>query len=157
MTIEQRLARLEALRDIEALIGALARAFDAGPSAEQLRPLFAEDAEFVIDRYGRFAGRDAIADGVAGNAERGFRWTLHYLVSPRIELSADATSADMDFMLWEVATASSDRAYLIGGRYLAEVARTGEGWAFRRLELQADLISHYAPGWTGKPATLADA
>lgn len=156
-TLEHRVATLEALREIDDLIGDLGRAFDAGPSAEALRPLFTREARFTIDSYGAFEGRDAIAQGVAGNAEQGFRWTLHYLVSPKVALDADLSSAEIDFYLWEVATAASGRAYWIGGKYLA-TARSDEGrWRFSSLELRADLISHYPDGWTSKPSALADA
>ena len=156
-SLEVRIGRLEALRAIDDLIADLGRAFDAGPSAAALRPLFTDDAEFLIDRYGHLRGGDAIAEGVAGNAEAGFRWTLHYLVSPRVELAADGQTGAVEFYLWEVATASSGKAYWIGGRYEADVVSIGGCWRFSRLELKADLISHYPGGWIDKPETLADA
>ncbi|KKW90729.1 MULTISPECIES: nuclear transport factor 2 family protein [Sphingobium] len=156
-TLEQRIARLEALRDIDALIVDLSRAFDAGPSAEMLRPLFTDDATFRIDRYGMLSGGDAIAREVAGNADRGFRWTLHYLVSPKVELASSCDHAAVEFMLWEVATSASGRAYWIGGRYVAMARKSGPAWQFAVLELQADLISHYPDGWGEKPDALADA
>ncbi|GAY23971.1 nuclear transport factor 2 family protein [Sphingobium fuliginis] len=154
---ERRVERLEALRDIDALIVDLSRAFDAGPSAEMLRPLFTEDAVFRVDRYGVLSGGDAIAEGVAGNAEQGFRWTLHYLVSPKVTLDPAYERADVEFMLWEVATSASGRAYWIGGRYVADVRKMAGGWRFGALELRADLISHYPDGWRDKPEALGDA
>lgn len=154
---EHRLRRLEARCAIEDLITALGRAFDAGPSAALLRPLFTGDARFVIDQFGTLEGAAAIAEGVAGNAEAGFCWTLHFLVSPQITLRDEDMAADLDFYLWEPATAASGRAYWIAGRYLAEARLDNGCWRFARLELQADLISHYPEGWTAKPATLADA
>lgn len=156
-TLERRIERLEALRAIDDLIAELARAFDAGPSAAALRPLFTADAVFTIDRYGRLEGREAVAEGVAGNAESGFRWTLHYLASPRVRLAEDLRSAEVDFYLWEVATAASGRAYWIGGRYEARAAAVAGHWLFSRLELKADLISHYPQGWGDKPQRLDQA
>jgi len=157
MTLEQRIERLEALRAIDDLITDLSRAFDAGPSRDALRPLFTDDASFLIDRYGDLRGADAIAEGVAGNAESGFRWTLHYLVSPKVVLAEDGRSADVSFMLWEVATAASGRAYWIGGRYLSRMVGDQGRWRFATLELQADLISHYPEGWNDKPPSLDSA
>ncbi|MBC2660176.1 nuclear transport factor 2 family protein [Novosphingobium flavum] len=156
-SVEERLHRLEALREIEDLIADLGRAFDAGPSAEALRPLFTDDAHFVIDRYGSFRGREAIAAGVAGNADAGFRWTLHFLVSPKIALAPDRLGAEVEFYLWEVATSSRGRSYWIGGSYLAQARLDAGRWRFAYLELRADLISHYPDGWSEKPAQLADA
>ena len=152
-----RVRRLEALRAIDELITDLGRAFDAGPSAEALRGLFTADALFRVDNYGTLEGGDGIAEGVAGNAENGFRWTLHYLVSPRVTLAAGDEAAEVEFYLWEIATAASGRAYWIGGRYEAQAVTEGERWRFRRLELKADLISHYEQGWSQKPNNLADA
>nr|WP_087573114.1 nuclear transport factor 2 family protein [Sphingomonas sp. CDS-1] len=156
-TLERKVERLEALRDIDTLIVDLSRAFDAGPSAEMLRPLFTEDAVFQIDRYGSLSGGETIAHGVAGNADQGFKWTLHYLVSPKVTLDTGHDRAAVEFMLWEVATSASGRAYWIGGRYVAEARKREGNWRFSALELRADLISHYPDGWREKPAALADA
>lgn len=153
-SLEQRLARLEAESAIHRLIADLGHAFDSGPSAAALRDLFTPDAQFTVDGYGVLTGADGIADGVAGNAATGFRWTLHFLVSPRIDLAADACSAALSFMLWETATAASGRAYWIGGSYHAQAVATPERWRFARLALRADLISHYPEGWHAKPAAL---
>lgn len=149
-----RITRLEANKDIERLIADLGAAFDGGPSAEALRPLFTAEAIFEIDGYDILHGADAIAEGVAGNADQGFRWTLHFLVSPRIALAADGLTASLSFMLWEAATAASGRAYWIGGNYVADAAVDEGRWRFRRLRLNADLISHYPEGWHAKPAAL---
>lgn len=156
-TLEERVQRLEALKAIDDLIADLGRAFDTGPSAQALSRLFTPDAVFVIDSYGTLEGRASIVEGVAGNADRGFRWTLHFLVSPKVDLDHDMTSADVEFYLWEVATAASGRAYWIGGRYAAQADFCADGWQFQRLKLTADLISHYPDGWSAKPTTLADA
>lgn len=154
LSLAVRIARLEAMQAIERLIADLGHAFDLGPSAAALRPLFTAAATFTIDGYGVLHGADAIADGVAGNAESGFRWTLHYLVSPRIDLADDGASAELSFMLWEAATAASGRAYWIGGSYHARAIADAGAWRFERLELRADLISHYAEGWRDKPPSL---
>jgi len=155
--LETRLARLEAERDIARLIADLGHAFDSGPSAQALRGLFTADAVFEIDGYGVLHGADGIARGVAGNAESGFRWTLHYLVSPRIDLSADGARASLSFMLWEAATAASGRAYWIGGSYTARAAAGADRWRFSHLRLNAELISHYPEGWHDKPDALDQA
>ncbi|AUL48674.1 hypothetical protein BTL55_18180 [Bordetella trematum] len=156
-TLEARLEHLEAVEEIRDLIADLARAFDGGPSDALLHPLFTDDALFKIDRYGVLVGAAAISAGVAANAERGFRWTLHYLVSPRIQRERGSNRASIEFMLFEMATAASGKAYWIAGKYMAEAVRQAGAWRFSRLELRADLISHYAQGWSAKPESLMDA
>ena len=156
-SIVARIEALEAHQAIGRLITDLGQAFDTGPDPEALRRLFSADALFRIDQYGDLIGADGIADGVAGNANSGFRWTLHYLVSPRIDRAADRQSAKIEFMLWEPATAASGRSYWIAGSYAAEAAQIAGAWRFTRLELKADLISHYPEGWHDKPAALDQA
>lgn len=150
----RRLQRLEARCGNEELVAKLARAFDAGPSATQLRPLFIDEARFEIDDYGIVEGADVIAQQVAANSDAGFGWTLHYLVSPIIKTAPDYLSATVEFMLWEVATAASGKAYWIGGKYYGTTVASGEAWQFVNLRLEADLISHYKQGWSPKPKTL---
>lgn len=156
-SLEARIARLEAQRDIERLIADLGHGFDSGPCASALRDLFTDDALFLIDDYGQLAGAQGIAEGVAGNAGRGFRWTLHFLVSPRIDLNDAADAASLSFMLWEAATAASGRAYWIGGSYDARAVACPDRWRFTHLRLKADLISHYPQGWRDKPLALDQA
>jgi len=153
----RRVERLEAEAGIQELIARLARAFDDGPSRQALLNLFAKDAVFQIDQYGVLTGAQAIADGVVSNSEAGFRWTLHFLVSPIVTLHDDYKSGAVEFMLFEPATAASGHAYWIGGRYTAEVIYAGEAWRFQQLRLSAELISRYDEGWRSKPASLAKA
>jgi hypothetical protein len=155
--LTRRIERLEAESGIQALIARLARAFDHGPSRDGLLSVFAKDAVFQIDQYGVLTGAEAIADGVVSNSEAGFRWTLHFLVSPIITLNDDYKSGAVEFMLFEPATAGSGQAYWIGGRYTADVVYAGEAWRFQRLELSAELISRYSEGWRSKPDSLANA
>lgn len=152
--LETRIACIEAERDIARLISDLGMVFDNGPSAAALRGLFTQDAEFEIDRYAVLHGADGIAEGVAGNARSGFRWTLHYLVSPRIDLSPGLVTASVTFLLWEPATAASGRAYWIAGHYSATVVAAADRWRFSHLRLNAELISHYPQGWHDKPDAL---
>lgn len=157
-SFEARLARLEARAGLEDLIADLGRAFDNGPDAAALAAVFTADARFEVDRYGTFEGRDAIVAGVVSNADTGFSWTLHFLVSPRPCIAADCRSARTDFLLWETATAASGRDYWIGGRYSADAVHDADaGWRFSRLTLDAQLISHYREGWHDKPHDLGDA
>jgi hypothetical protein len=74
-----------------------------------------------------------------------------------VPLSAHWRGAVDEYMLWADAPAARGRAYWIGGRYLSRAVEGAGGWQFARLELRADLISHYPSGWSAKPAALDDA
>lgn len=151
MDLNDRLEKVEARFAINDLIQDLAAAFDAGPCAQLLRPLFTPEAVFLIDRFDRIAGREAIATGVAGNAQRGFKWGKHYFIPPRVELSSDATTAQATFYYWGVSTSVRERAYWIVAHYVSRLVRRDHRWQFDYLELQAQLISNYAQGWTPLP------
>jgi SnoaL-like domain len=152
--LNDRLIRLEARFAINDLITDLAMAFDAGPSADLLRPLFTPDAVFVIDRYDRIVGGEAIATGVAGNAERGFKWGKHYFLPPKTTMGANGISAEATFYFWGVATSVRERDYWIAAHYTSRLLHGIDGWRFQYLELHAQLISHYAQGWTAIPESF---
>lgn len=156
MTDRDRLALLEARFAINDLVTDLALAFDAGPSESLLLPLFTPDAEFVIDRFDRISGGEAIARGVAANSGRGFKWGMHYFLPPKTVLNDDASAADATFYFWGITTSVRERAYWIGAHYTSRVVRDAETgrWRFQFLELHAQLISHYAQGWTPTPANF---
>jgi hypothetical protein len=158
MIDSDRLARLEARFAINDLVTDLALAFDAGPSESLLLPLFTEDAVFVIDQFDTISGSKEIARGVSANSGRGFKWGIHYFLPPKTTLNEDSTSADATFYFWGITTSVRDRAYWIGARYTSRVLRDAENgrWQFKYLQLHAEVISHYAQGWTTKPASFDD-
>lgn len=158
MIDSNRLARLEARFAINDLVTDLALAFDAGPSKDLLLPLFTDDAVFVIDQFDKIIGGKEIAIGVSANSGRGFKWGLHYFLPPKTTMNENATSADATFYFWGITTSVRDRAYWIGAHYTSHVLRNpdSERWQFKYLELHAEVISHYAQGWTEKPASFDD-
>jgi SnoaL-like domain len=157
MDLNNRLTRLEARFAINDLVTDLATAFDAGPSAALLRPLFTADAIFVIDRFDRIAGGEEIATRVAANAERGFKGGKHYFIPPKTLLSEDVSSAAATFYFWGVTSSVRKRAYWIAAHYTSRLRRDADGWRFQYLELHAELISHYAQGWTPIPENFDSA
>ena len=98
-SLEERLDRLESEREIQALLFRYAELCDQSYEPEGLAALFTEDATWSsrardgsVD-FGRYEGREAIRAFFAGvSAELG-PMTLHYLLSPRIEIGPDPDSA----------------------------------------------------------------
>ncbi len=107
-SLEERIGRLESEREIQALLYRYAELCDAAYDPDGLAALFTSDATWssrskdgTVD-FGRYEGREAIRSFFAGvSAELG-PMTLHYLLSPRVELGRDADSATSHCYLWAI-------------------------------------------------------
>ena len=91
--LEQRLRRLEGAEAIRKLIAIYAIGADRKNDPAILGPLFSSDAVWEADGLTRLVGRQAIADGLAELAHSFVSWSLHYMVSPLIDIDAVAGSA----------------------------------------------------------------
>jgi len=99
--INDRLKRLEDIEALRALIVDYACACDRGNDPEMLAPLFAEDGTWECQGFGKYVGREQVAKGLHGIAGEKIWWSLHYMISPRIELGADGDTATAFWYLWE--------------------------------------------------------
>lgn len=150
--VKVRLARLEAIDAIKRLIVDYARGADHGNDPEMLRPLFVDDAIWEAKGFGRYEGRDnviAFLESVAGDR---VWWSLHFMISPKIDLAPDGNSATLIWYLWEPATIRDEETkeaepYWITGVYDGEVLRTGRGWLFKRITSGMNAISPAKDGW----------
>ena len=100
-------ARLEEVEDREAirnLIVDYARACDQGNDPKLLDPLFTEDAVWECGGFGRYEGRARLCSALQGIAGEKIWWSLHYMISPRIEIDANNNRATVFWYLWESAT-----------------------------------------------------
>jgi len=146
---------LRSLKDhaaITNLITAYARGCDRGNDLLLLAPLFTADASWQCDGFGTYHGRETVAAALKEIAGAKIWWSLHYMISPQIEFDASGDRASAFWYLWEAATLpSSDNdeaeSTWIGGTYDAEVARVGDRWLFRKMELKLNLASPYGEGW----------
>ncbi len=160
-SLEQRIARLEDIDAIKKVIVRFARGADAGCDPKILRPLFTDDAVFVVGDLATYNGGDEITRLMHANNKTGFYWTLHYLVSPDIEISDDGKTATAFYYLWEPAatsrTGDRDQAYWIGGWYDAALEKgTDQKWRYKHLSLTLKLMSAYAEGWQAMPTQFDD-
>ncbi|MGR8949803.1 MAG: nuclear transport factor 2 family protein [Gammaproteobacteria bacterium] len=160
LTFEQRLTRLEDYEKIKVLITRFARGADANCDPALLRPLFTDDAVFDVGQFGRLEGGDNIVNEMHSNVDIGFNNTLHFLVSPTIDIGEDLASAKCFYYLWETANHRTRQgenvAYWIGGWYDADVVKIGNEWRFRHLALSLKLLSSYAEGWHPLPNSFDD-
>ena len=161
LTLEQRITRLEDYEAIKVLIANFSRGADAKCDPRILRPLFCDDAVFDIGQFGVLEGGEHIVNEMHNNTDIGFNWTLHYLVSPVIEIHDDLVSATCFYYLWETATHRTrqdvEDSYWIGGWYDTKVVKESDGcWRFKHLKLTIKLLSSYSEGWKEIPASFDD-
>ncbi|MCB2063258.1 MAG: nuclear transport factor 2 family protein [Novosphingobium sp.] len=153
-SLELRLRRIEANEAIRKLIATYAVGADRKNDPAILGPLFSEDAEWILDGVAHLVGREAIADGLSQIAETLVTWSLHYMVSPLIDLADDASSAKCRWYLWELATMKQDDGTeadsWYGGWYDSLLSVRDGVWLFDSVRLEPRLDSPNATPWTGK-------
>lgn len=150
--LQHRLELLEDREEIRDLIERYAEAADRRNDPELMSPLFAENAIWESPGFGRFEGRPAILNGLSEIGTTRLVWTMHYMISPRIRVSGDRTSAQASWRVWELATIPGKEhpqpeAVWGGGTYHVDLARVNGKWRFAQVQLNLELISRYTEGW----------
>ncbi len=146
-TIEQQVAWLVAREQIRDVIAAYARAGDANNDPDQMAMLLTPDAVWEAEGFGRFEGRDAICRELAQIGRDRILWSLHFPVSPMIELSADGRAAEAFWWLWELLTMSADEVAdetpvhkWLGATYRADFQCIDDRWQIAHLSLRIEKL-----------------
>lgn len=157
--VQQLAARVQRLEDIEAiklLVVRYAQGADRGNDTDIMIPLFADDGVWDGgERFGVYTGKEAIRQFLSESGSF-IGWTLHYMVSPAVEVDAHGKTAKAFWYLWETATmpnaeTGEDDAFWIGGTYESELTKQQDGvWKFARVALTLKLLSPYKEGWAKK-------
>lgn len=148
MTVERRLATLEARAAITELVSRYALGADRRNDPAMMGPLFAADARWSSEGFADLEGREAIAAGLARIAADTVLWSIHFMVAPAITLSADTQSGSCQWYLWELCTMQTDdgpQDQWLGGWYDAAVTNTEEGWKFQTVLLEVRTQGNIAP------------
>lgn len=153
--IRGAVTRLEDTEAIKKLIVSYARGCDVGNDPEKIGPLFAVDATWECEGFGLYEGRDRLAAGLKGIAGEKIWWSLHYMISPQIEIAPDGHTATAFWYLWESATIPHEdtgeaEPCWIGGTYDCDLVKTDGGWLFKRMHLRLNMASAAAEGWVRK-------
>src|SRR5215510_3943915 len=131
LTLKNLATRLQRLEDIEAikqLISRYAQASDKHNDPDLMLPLFTEDGTLDVGSgYGRYAGHAVLREFFLGTPKI-ISWSLHYNISPLIELAADGQNARVFWYLWELANMPDARKVeeipvWIGGTYDSDVVK----------------------------------
>lgn len=152
--IERRIARLEGCEAIRNLVATYAVGADQQNNPDILGPLFHEDAVWEATGVGRYEGRDRIVSRLAEVGQTLITWSLHYMISPQIEMSKDANSATCRWYLWELCSMADDGSdptdTWLGGWYDSHASARKGHWAFDFVKLDMRLVSPRERPWTGK-------
>lgn len=150
--------QIQQLHDLEAIKGLIARyaiGADRKNDPHIMGPLFAPDAVWECEGFGRFEGRDTIAKALSDVAQQQILWTLHYMVSPSIELAADGNGAEGSWYLWELATVkgagAEPESVWCGGTYDATFTRRDGAWYFAHVRLNLRLWTAFDRPWGLEP------
>lgn len=156
-SLESRVAALEARAEIGDLVARYALGADRQNDPLILGPLFADDATWSSEGFAALEGRDAITAELAEVAANRVLWSIHYMVSPLIEIGPDGTTATCTWYLWELCTlqkASTATDSWFGGWYDSSLVKTNAGWRFSRVVLDVRLEGEAHPAWKlKKPVT----
>jgi SnoaL-like domain len=160
LSLENLAARIQWLEDIEAikqLISRYAQASDKHNDPDLMLPLFTEDGALDVGSgYGRYQGHAVLREFFLGTPKI-ISWSLHYNISPLIEVAANGQSARVFWYLWELANMPDAKkaeqiAVWIGGTYDSDVVKQADGqWRFKEIRLKMELMSPYSEGWVKKP------
>jgi hypothetical protein len=155
--LEARIRRLEDIQAIKNLLVRYARASDKHNDPDLMLPLFTEDGALDVGSdYGRYQGHDTLRAFFL-ETPKIISWSLHYMVSPSIEIAEDGRSATAFWYLWELANmpypkGTGEEAVWIGGTYDSDLVKQDDGsWLFKEIRLKMELMSPYSEGWVKKP------
>jgi hypothetical protein len=147
MDLVKEIQRLKDIEAVRSLITKYAQAADAYSAPDLMRPLFAQSAVWKCESLAaHFEGREAVTKGLAKTREAEVFWTMHFNISPLIEISDAGTSGKVFWYLWELARTSlggrSERENTwIAGWYQADIVVENGVWCFSRVELTLRLVT----------------
>ncbi len=152
--LEQRIARLEAIDDIKTLIARFARGTDRHNDPDVTRLVFSEDAVWESPQYGRYDGLEKIVEATSWGGREVIQWSMHFMVSPIIEIAPDCMSATAHWYLWEPMKARHPDGDVtetwFGATYDAKLRKVGENkWKIFHLVLDAKLLAKMGESWPG--------
>lgn len=151
-SIEQRIARLEALEEIRGLDARYCRALDDG-EWDALVSLFTEDGEFI--GLSRARGRAELRAFFAGLGGAGLTAFWHHVTNLEIIFDGDDSARTQSF-LWQPCV-QDGTPHIAAGRYLDSVRRIDGVWRYASKRVCFDYFVPLTEGWDHGRFSLASA
>ena len=140
MTMEERLAHLENVREIEQLKFRYARCCDGDYDLAGFRAIFVPDGTWAANGYGEFHGHQAICDFFQALSESVVS-VLHYVTSPQITFARDGQTAAGTFYLHCLSRVRRKQDpsvidfFVQMGVYTDTFVKTATGWRFTSINV----------------------
>jgi uncharacterized protein (TIGR02246 family) len=145
MSVEARLARLEARAQIEELRANYCYHVDDA-DGEAFASLFAEDALLDFGSAGTYAGREELRDFVESVVPDHYEFIVHMVHNPVIRVDGDSATGRWYFEA--PATTTDGEDVWIQGRYDDEYARVDGEWLFAAVTARFNYVADYDEGWS---------
>ena len=148
LSLEQRVARLEAIEEIRAMKAIYCDLCDRGYDPDGLAALFTEDAIWDGGLFGRYEGRSAIHaffKGISGSLV----FAAHLVTNPIISFLDDDTATGK-WRLWEPATVSENGqldSKILLAAYEDVYVRVEGRWLHRSVKVNANFFAPLSEGW----------
>jgi len=147
-TLEERVARLEAIEEIKSLKARYCAYCDANYDGDGVAGLFVADGIWDGGDFGRYEGREAIRGFIKG-AAKDIVFAAHLVMNPIIEI-VDAQHAKGQWRLLMPATVMTEgarEARWLLCHYAETYVRQDGRWMFKDLKLTINFYEPHLKGW----------
>lgn len=149
LTLEQRIARLEAIEEIKQLKAKYAHNLDNGYDPQGIASLFAEDGEWIIEGQA-IKGREAIMRHCE-KLPQVIPWSLHMMTTSTVTIDVDGEHADCIFYVQSAQTmnigSEESKAYLILGVFRDKCVKIDGQWLFAEVQADVQQSCLWTEGW----------
>lgn len=153
-SLEERVARLEAIEEIRQLKARYAHYLDNGYDPQGIASLFAEDGEWIIEGE-TVRGHEAIIRHCE-KLPRIIPWSLHIITTSIVSIDADGIHADCVFYVQSTQTmkiaSEESKAYLILGMFRDRCVKIDDRWVFAKVQAEIQQSVLWTEGWVNSTA-----
>jgi len=146
-TLEERVARLEAIEEIKQLKAHYTAYGDRLLPLDEVHTLFTPDVVWDGGRAGRYEGREAVVAYFRKQVPT-MQFSAHLLANPIIEVAGDSARAQW----WSITPATrlrdgKQQAYWMLGSYDDRMVKQGGRWLFQAVNFNIRFVAPHADGW----------
>jgi hypothetical protein len=156
LSLEERVTRIEDVREIEKIKMLYTEGTDFGYDLDQIASCFTEDGRWVSEGFADCHGREAIKE-FFGQLKLAVTMALHYTTNPRIDVDPGGVTAAAKFHLWCACTmkrpdeSGEEDAITMIGTYSDRFEKVDGTWLIKELNAHVRHVSEWTKGWALDP------